>query len=450
MPTFADCKTSSQIFHEKQCEYYGIQGGQEPPMNDNSDSNGRVPNRKPVGSAPKNTHNGAYARVPARKPIAGSSKNAAAANKADLNKPLPHIEDGAYAQVPTRKPAAGSSKKAAVANKPDLNKPLPRIPRDEPLPFISRDAEGKFDLRTRTHTGAVPQCPIIEPECPLLSECTPPGPATESRPGSSSGWSFKSLTSFSGSRRSSIAEAAKHAGKWAKNKAEILAMTKAERENFIEETKKAHSREVEAARQRNPSSRPLHQQQAVAEKQHILATGEPLPDGLYSTAYQSALQDRWAQEQTPEFRRRKHAAACAAAALEGKPRPTTPPETTWMPLSNSLNSFERQQALDSMGLNAQLDEKHEFGLGDRFALQLSKALDGMKRERRNSDGSDMDFGMTDSAPLGAMYVCGGVPGHNFGKGCSLPFSTFLKDGLCDACYRTSKFQYRQQESFIGK
>ncbi|KAM0721732.1 hypothetical protein Q7P37_002657 [Cladosporium fusiforme] len=450
MPEFADNRTYSQNFHEGQLRHYAINNGEVPRMGEPrqrvGESRGRMPERRPVGSASRQhqqsmSPSAPQSRAPSRKPVGGSR---------------------------TQSPASSRTQSPASSNRhpnPDLNKALPRIPKGESIPFIGRDPIGRFNVHARTPEGSVPQSPIggaprhqiPGPAKALLQSpagsvpASPRGRPEPTRPGSSGGWSFmgrkrrdsnasnqSGAFSRQGSRRGSLSEAAKSAGKWAKDKADIVVMNKTERDAFIAGAQKAHDREVEEARKKNPSSRPVHQQKYIVAKQQAAKPGESWGAGPPGASYEALVEERVFRERTSAGYKRMHDQACATALLEGRSRPETPNADNWTPPAGSLNSEERDQAMHEAEERERASQRIEFGFGDRFAFQLSKMLDGVKRERQASDSSDMDFGMTDSAPLDAMYVCGKQPGPNFGKGCQMPSSTFLKGGLCDKCHAYQK------------
>ena len=64
--------------------------------------------------------------------------------------------------------------------------------------------------------------------------------------------------------------------------------------------------------------------------------------------------------------------------------------------------------------------------GEKMAIGVSKGLDGFKRQRGNTNDSDMIGGMTDEAPEGTMVPCGE---------CQEPTKGYLKNGLCPRCAR---------------
>jgi hypothetical protein len=100
-----------------------------------------------------------------------------------------------------------------------------------------------------------------------------------------------------------------------------------------------------------------------------------------------------------------------------------------------LTSEERAEALE-------FDPESEVVMltkTEKIALQLSRKLDAFKSSRKDSDCSDMDFGMTDAAPVGAIQFCGEMADTPFyNQGCHMPSRTHLKMGLCEACYAFKK------------
>jgi hypothetical protein len=244
---------------------------------------------------------------------------------------------------------------------------------------------------------------------------------------------FSPSSSRSGSRRASLTEAAKNVGNWAKSKADILTMNQAQRDSFVKGA--TRSREVEAARRADPSLRPAHQKAMLVEKQKASHPGESWGLGPIDAAFAAQMEQREFRSRTAAAYQKMHEKACAKALREGKPRPLTPDAAKHTPPAGSLTSEERAGELEfdpeSQGTTLKMSEK--------FTLQLSKALDVVKSSRKDSNCSDMDFGMTDSAPAGAIQVCGQVKGTPFfGSGCHIPSRTHLKQGLCEDCYAFKK------------
>jgi hypothetical protein len=443
MSNFGENKTTSQIYHENQTGHYGINSSAVPHMtlsNQNTtQSKGQAIHRKPVGSGSTQQQNGPYpavskSSVPARKPVGG-----------DRTKPTES----------TTKTQPQSSARANRSAAADLNKALPRIPNNATAPFIARDPTGKFDQLHKTAEGRAPQAPIGSTQrvdLPPLAKAqlaslaspasrpTTPKPTrqTTSRPGSSRGGPKRTssgLSGFfspSGSRRGSLVDAAKSVGKWTKSKADILSMNRAERDSFMKGA--IRSREVEAARRADPSSRPPHQQEMIVKKQKASHPGEAWGSGPAAAAFAAQMEELNFRKRTAAAYQKRHEQDCAAADLEGRPRPPTPDAAKYSPPAASLTSLEREGA-------PEFDQESEvmmLTMTEKIALQLSRKLDAFKSSRKDSDCSDMDFGMTDTAPAGAIQFCGEMPGPNFQKGCHMPSRTHLKNGLCEACYAYKK------------
>ena len=445
MSNFGDNKSFSQIFHDGQAGHYGIKSGVSLQMGSPSQNTTSIP-RKPVGSGSSQQQNGPYpavskSSVPSRKPVAGASEST------------------------TKSPQSPARANRSAA--PDLNKALPRIPTNAIPPFIARDATGKFDQFHKSPDGSAPQAPIgttqrhelpplAKAQLQALSSTAPASPrAANSRPGSSKGprpadsrpGSSKGLPGMKkrtnsglsgfftppGSRRGSLADAAKSASKWTKSKVDILTMDQTERESFMAGATRA--REVEAARRADPSSRPAHQKQMIVEKQRAAHPGEAWGIGPADASYDAQMEERNFRCRTAKEYQKIHDQACAIALLEGKPRPSTPEAAKYSPPCGSLSSEERAEALEwdpeSQVMRLTKTEK--------IALQLSRKLDAFKSSRKDSDCSDMDFGMTDAAPAGAIQFCGEMPGTPyFNMGCHMPSRSHLKMGLCEACYAFRK------------
>lgn len=442
MSNFGENKTSSQIFHENQAGHYGIKNGAVPQMSSSSQNIKTIP-RKPVGSGSTQQQNSPYpavskSSVPARKPVDG-----------DRTKP----------SASTTKTQPQSSARTNCGGAPDLNKALPRIPNNATPPFIPRDASGKFDQRHKTPEGCAPQAPVgftQRVDLPPLAKSqleslssSSPAPRNASRPTTprpdskdspivhhkrtNSGMSGFLSSSRPGSRRGSLTDAAKSVGKWAKSKADILTMNQAQRNSFVKGA--TRSRDVEAARRADPSSRPSHQKEMIVEKQKASHPGEAWGLGPVDAAFAAQMEERNFRSRTADAYGKRHEQDCATAVLEGKPRPLTPNAAKYTPPAGSLTSEERDAALE-------FDPESDATMltaTEKIALQLSRKLDAFKSSRKDSDCSDMDFGMTDAAPAGAIQFCGEMEGTPFfQKGCHMPSRTHLKQGLCEACYEFKK------------
>ena len=392
--------------------------------------------RKPVGSGSKQHQDGpnpplSKSSVPSRKPVGG-----------DRTKPT----------ASTTKPQPQSSSLANRSAAPDLNKALPRIPNNATVPFIACDSQGKFDQRHKTPEGRAPQVPIGSTqrvELPPLAKAQlaslpSPAPKPASRPTTASPDSkgapplkrtgsglsdfFKPSSSRPGSRRASLQDAAKNVGKWAKTKTEILSMNQAQRDSYVKGASRAHR--VEAKRQADPSKRPLEQKKLTVEKQKARHPDESWGLGPLEASYEAQMQEREFRKRAAAGYKKKHEEDCAAALLEGKPRPVTPEAANGSPPCGSLNSAE----FDPKGKSRIM-----LTLKEKLALQVSKKLDAFKSDRKDSNCSDMDFGMTDSAPAGAIEFCGQIEGTLYYKqGCHMPSRTHLKQGLCEDCYQYKK------------
>lgn len=441
MSNFGENKTFSQIFHEQQTSHYGIQSGAAPHMSSSSqnitESRGQATHSSKHKNGPYPA--GSKSSVPSRKPVGG-----------DRTKP----------SASTTKNQPESSARANRSGAPDLNKALPRIPDNAIPPFIARDATGKFNQRFKTPEGNAPQAPVgftqrvdlpALAKAQLQSLATPPPTApkaprpTTPRPDSSKGLpsmerkrtnsAMSGFFSPSTSRRGSLTEAARNAGKWAKGKADILTMNQAERDSFMKGATRAHEREVEAARRADPSTRPLHQQKMLVEKQKASHPGEAWGAGPAEASFEAQMQERAFRSRTAKEYMKRHEQECAVALLEGRLRPPTPEAGKYSPPAGSLTSEERAEALE-------FDPESEVMMltkTEKIALQLSRKLDAFKSSRKDSDCSDMDFGMTDAAPVGAIQFCGEMADTTFyNQGCHMPSRTHLKMGLCEACYAFKK------------
>jgi hypothetical protein len=420
--SFSGNRRFSQIFYEKPggTGQYGLLSDITP-----------IP-RKPVGSGPNPdewVHPDAApfkSPVPNRKPVGG-----------DRTKPT----------ASTTKPKPQSSSRANRSGGPDLNKALPRIPNNATVPFIACDSQGKFDQRHKTPEGRAPQAPIgstQRAELPPLAKAqlaSLPKPASRpttarldsngmpplKRTGSGLSDFFKS-SSRPGSRRGSLQDAARNLGKWAKTKTEILTMNQAQRDSYVKGASRAHR--VEAKRQADPSKRPLEQKKLIVEKQKAKHPDESWGLGPLEASYDAQMQERDFRKRTAAAYQEMHEEDCAAALLEGKSRPVTPEAAKGSPPCGSLDSAE----FDPKGRS-----KIMLTMTEKLALGVSKKLDAFKATRKDSDCSDMDFGMTDSAPAGAIEFCGQIPATlYYKKGCNMPSRTHLKQGLCEDCYQYRK------------
>lgn len=199
-----------------------------------------------------------------------------------------------------------------------------------------------------------------------------------------------------------------------------------EREAWLQGHRKDQERKVEASRQSNPSSRPLHQQQYLAHKQEPGVTNWS-ETGAHAV-YSAQAEDRASREKRARFFSRRHKEECEQAAAEGKPRPDTPEEAKLSSPGLVLNSNERLAARDTFeGHGKDSETNHGLGMGDRFAISVSKKLDAFKKTRKGSDSSDMDF--ADCAPSVSMHVC---------VVCGMPSTTYLKGEKCEQCHVFSK------------
>lgn len=443
MSNFSENKTSSQVFHENQTSHYGIKNGAVPQMNSSSQNTKTIP-RKPVGSGSTQQQSGPYPAVsqssaPSRKPVGGDRTE------------------------PSASTTKTQPKSSARGGNADLNKALPRIPNNAIPPFIPRDTTGRFDQRHKTPEGHAPQAPIgitqrhdLPPLAKSqLNSLPSPAPAPASRQSSrpntprpdskgmpttghkrtNSGLSgfFTPSNSRPGSRRGSLSDAAKNVGKWAKSKAEILTMNQSQRDSFVKGA--SRSREVEAARRADPSLRPAHQKEMLVEKQRAAHPGESWGLGPTDAAFAAQMEQRDYRSRTAAAYQKMHDKACAKALREGKPRPLTPEAAKHLPPTSTLTSEERDHATEFDPAS----EGTTLSTTEKFALQVSRGLDAFKSSRKDSNCSDMDFGMTDTAPPGAIQFCGQVKGTPFwGLGCHVPSRTHLKQGLCPDCYQFRK------------
>jgi hypothetical protein len=373
MSNFADNYRYSQVVNQRQLEHYGLPTGGVPKSD--KPSRGQVPQRKAVKASTQQGPYPSMSQTPAHKPVGSRTASAA----------------GSRAQSPAPLNRGGKS---------DLMKPLPQLP-----------------------TPSTPRAP-------------------EPRPGSSSGWSFRgrkrtdsmasSGSSVAGqprSRRGSISESVKEAGKWAKSKAGIIGMDPTTRELWLLGAIKNQEREVEQARRQDPSSRPVSQQKVFAQKlDNSINWSDTMSQGLFD----AQIQERASREFRAKGYKQLHDKACKEASATGKPRPLTPEEAKLSPPRNSLNPQERIQARDSFGDGWDPEANPTLALSksERFAMNLSRKLDAVKRidrGRKDSNSSAMDF--ADSAPADAMFIC---------SICDMPQDSYLKEGKCDACHVWTK------------
>lgn len=303
------------------------------------------------------------------------------------------------------------------------------------MPAIHRDQAGAFDNLKRSAGGKVPQSPIGRTErhevpaaaramlqSPTSQTPTVSSPAA-SRPGSSGGWSFKSRKSMnekgSESRRGSMTDAAKNAGKWVSSKAGIMVMNATDRDNYRKASLSDKAKKLEHKRNLDPTTRPLH------EKRYLSGLDKTDSRQFSEATFDAKVQDRAARERLSERLSEKHAKDCAEASRKGKKRPDTPEGVKLSPRKGSLTSLERKEALKCARIEDPDYEEVQLTDSERIALKLSKKLDMFKREqkRKGSDSSDMDF--ADSAPPEHQFKCGK---------CTRQCSTYLKEGLCESCY----------------
>jgi hypothetical protein len=373
MSNFADNYRYAQLAHESQLQHYGLPTGGVPRAD--KSSRGQVPQRKAVKASNQQGPYPSIPQTPTRKPVGSRTASAA----------------GSRAQSPAPLNRGG---------KTDLMKPLPSLP---------------------------------TPSTPRVSE---------SRPGSSSGWSFRgrkrtdSMVSSGSSavgqprsRRGSISESVKEAGKWAKSKAGIVGMDPATRELWLQGAIKNQEREVEQARRQNPARRPAFQQQVFAERRDdSVRWSDTMRQAMFDADNQ---QDDFGKFRANGYKE-LHNQACAEAYATGKPRPLTPEETKLSPPRNSLKPEERIHARDDFGDGWDADANQTLALSksERFAMNLSRKLDAIKRTergRKDSNSSAMDF--ADCAPAGSMFIC---------SMCDMPQDSYLKEGKCDACHVWTK------------
>jgi hypothetical protein len=338
--------------------------------------------------------------------------------------------------VPPRKPLNAASRLNQQSLYPHMT---PTTPRRTP----AGDDRTRSPARSHANSRAPSPAPANRkgpsdlmkplPSIPRVSSRKP-----ESRPTTPSGGGFRgrkrndSIASISSSvfdgfrsRNGSISESVKSVGKWAKGKADIITMTSSEREAFVEGARKNQEREVEQARQQDPYSRPVYQQQFLAQK---YSPGVPWGEAGSKAVYEAYLEEHAARVHQAEAYRLLHQKACEQAESENKPRPDTPEEAKLSPPTSSLNSSERAFARNTF--NGSDFGSDGLGAGDRLAMKISRKLDAFKRNRKGSDSSDMDF--ADCAPIESMFICG--DGHMDGMGCGLPFTTYLKENLCVDCH----------------
>lgn len=449
MANFADDRSYSQVFHEGQLQHYGIRNGEAPQMNQEQqradESRGRVPKRKAVGSAQRQKTQSAFSSSP-------STSRSSNSTPPSRRKPVGSNSSQSTANSRAQSPAPTNRR-----HNPDLSKPLPRIPKGEQLPFIGRDTVGRFDKYSRTAEGSAPQSPVghsLRAQIPAPARAllqshagsAPVSPRTMpeqekrtswnvfSRKRSDSNASIQSrLPSRQGSRRGSL-----------KQMLEIVAMPKSEREAFVAGVQKEHDREIEQARRKDPHSRPDYQKKYLVQKQKAAKPGESWGLGPQQASYEAQMQQRAFHDRASAGYAARHTQEVEKADLEGRSRPASPDGPTWSPPTGSLCSEDRNSALQEATEQGIEEPRFKLGRGDDFALQLSALLDGVKldrvkRNRKGSQSSDMDIGMTDKAPAGTIYKCGEAP-NAVANGCGESTNKFLKEGLCDKCYADFKRQ----------
>jgi hypothetical protein len=377
------------------------------------------PPRKPVGFG--------SIQQQSRKPVGGG----------DRSKPT----------ASTTKPQPQSSSRANRSGAADLNKALPRIPNNATVPFIACGSDGKFDQRHKTPEGRATQTHIdfttqrveLPPLAKAQLQSLPPSRPTSARPDSRgmmptlkrTGSGLSDFFKPSGSRpgsRGSLTDAAKGVGKWAKSKTEILTMNQAQRESFVKGASRSHR--IEAKRQADPSLRPLHEKEMIVAKQMAKHPEECWGLGSVDASFDAQMQERAFRKNMAAGWKKTHEKECAAALREGKPRPLTPEDAMGSLPTGSLTSLE----FDPEGKS-----KIMLTMTEKIALGVSRKLDAFKSSRKDSDCSDMDMSMTDSAPAGAIEFCGQMEGTFYYKqGCHMPSRTHLKQGLCEDCYQYKK------------
>jgi hypothetical protein len=268
----------------------------------------------------------------------------------------------------------------------------------------------------------------------------PPTPSADSRPGSSSGWSFSrrkrtdsnasNATGASvGSRSragsfSSFTDAVKKTGKWVAQKAEIVAMPAKEREALFQSAKRKVEEETEQKRQRGEISRPTYQKQYLTQQ----IWGVETVGGTFADAdYEARREHEASRQRRAAAYKRKHERDCREAAAYGLPRPLTPEMVNLTPpqLKDTISPIENDFAQATFGGSDPEAKRPKPSTIDQYAKLLSQALDPLKKRQ------DSDVSFSDMAPTGTMDYC---------SKCGHPPRKFLgHNGLCEDCIQGKYF-----------
>lgn len=400
-----------------------------------------VPSRKPVGSGIQYTP----------KPVNGMNDNGypiLAPNRSAAPRPQPQSRQQSSRSANTDKAL------------PALPYP-PRVPeqRQPSSPRIYMDSRGRFDPSTIGNKPLDVNPVMNDPsfrlrqQMPETASRQPASPATsrrdsrDSRRESDSGWffqghkrrdsnaSYASSTasrpgSRSGSRRGSFANALKGAGEWFKDTYKIASMNQAEREKYNNDIRRYEAHKAEAERKADFSRRPLEEQQYIVDR-HIATH----PNWVSQDAPTNAAIEVLAQESKSKAARAKareidHANKAVWAKSQGT-RASTPDSNKSSPSPNfSIRAEDRQAIFEQHG---HYDQEVEMKARPQFigGIQgkVSKAFDPFKRQRKGSDSSSMDMGMTDEVPPEMMNDC---------ARCGQKPKSYLNGGLCEVCHFEKK------------
>ena len=381
MPYHDDTPRRSQVAQEAQLAHYGLPtgGAPQPKMSRPGEYKGSQSQRKPVQTGTLRNQDGPY-------PAMTSTPS---------RKPV-----GGYRTVSSTSTHPQSPAPAKSSGHAGYNKPLPPTP------------------------GA------------------PATPTADSRPGSSSGWSFSrrkrtdsnasNATGASKTQRSrtgsfgSIGEAVKKTGKWLARKNDILHMDPKERDAMFASGKKY---EIEQKRKAGTLPRPVYQKQYQTSQSYGL---ERVGSTLADADYQARQEHDASRKRRAETYKKMHERDCAAAALRGDPRPATP----------SCARLSPPQRRDS--LTPSIDEAAKLRFGgidpeanrplptksDKYAKFLGETVfDHFKR--KGSNASSMWVSDTCPTDTGAMDHCG----------CGRAPRKFLQKGMCEDCYDHLQSQF---------
>ena len=308
-------------------------------------------------------------------------------------------------------------------------------------PTPSRKPVGGY--RTASPTSTRPQSPAPAKSSPYTGydKPLPPTPSTETRPGSSSGWSFSRRkrtdsnasnatgASTGGRNRTgsfgSFSEAVKKTGKWVAQKAEIVAMAPKEREALVQAAKRQSDHETELKRQRGEISRPTYQKQYLTQQVWGI---EAVGDTVANADYEARKEHEASRKRRAAAYKRAHAREVAVAASEGRSRPNTPPQAKLSPpqCADALSPLENEAAQAFFGgsdpeAKRPLPSKGTYN----YSFMLSRALDPFKRK-----DSDTSLWLTDSAPPGTMDYC---------QKCGQPPKVCLQHQMCESCIKSTYF-----------